>query len=398
MIGACEKLSKVVLAYSGGLDSAVMLTLLKEKYGFAEVVPVLVDVGQGDDDIETAKERAGIVGIEPVFFDAKKEFATDYIFRCIKANGSYQGYPVGTSMSRILIASKVAEVAVREGAEAVAHGCTGKGNDQYRMEVAFRYYTPDIRIVAPVRELDLTRSVEEEMLRKQGIEPAKKVGKIGGDINMWSHSIGSGQMEDLSTQVESDYLWTVPIERTPETPTSISISYRNGVPTSVNGENDPVKMIVDLNETAGKNGIGKIDILEDGIMGFKSREIYEAPAATIFLKTHGDLEHLALTKDQLRLKCEIDRVWADMVYHGMWLHPLRKDLDAFIDSTQKYMNGTVTVKLHKGNVHIARRECDDSLFAPEIRSIKKSTFDQKEATGSVNMYTLQYGLFKSKKR
>jgi len=218
MIGACEKLSKVVLAYSGGLDSAVMLTLLKEKYGFAEVVPVLVDVGQGDDDIETAKERAGIVGIEPVFFDAKKEFATDYIFRCIKANGSYQGYPVGTSMSRILIASKVAEVAVREGAEAVAHGCTGKGNDQYRMEVAFRYYTPDIRIVAPVRELDLTRSVEEEMLRKQGIDPAKKVGKIGGDINMWSHSIGSGQMEDLSTQVESDYLWTVPIEMTRRLP------------------------------------------------------------------------------------------------------------------------------------------------------------------------------------
>jgi len=398
MIGACERLSKVVLAYSGGLDSAVMLTLLKEKYGFAEVVPVLVDVGQGDDDIETAKERAGIVGIEPVFFDAKNEFATDYIFRCIKANGSYQGYPVGTSMSRILIASKVAEVAVREGAEAVAHGCTGKGNDQYRMEVAFRYYTPDIRIVAPVRELDLTRSVEEEMLRKQGIDPAKKVGKIGGDINMWSHSIGSGQMEDLSTQVESDYLWTVPMEKTPDIPTSISISYRNGVPISVNGENDPVKMIVDLNETAGKNGIGKIDILEDGIMGFKSREIYEAPAATIFLKAHSDLEHLALTKEQLRLKYEIDRAWADMVYHGMWLHPLRKDLDAFIDSTQKYMNGTVTVKLYKGNVHITRRECDDSLFAPEIRSIKKSTFDQKEATGAVNMYTLQYRLFKSKKR
>jgi argininosuccinate synthase len=301
-------------------------------------------------------------------------------------------------MSRILIASKVAEVAVRESAEAVAHGCTGKGNDQYRMEVAFRYYTPDIRIVAPVRELDLTRSVEEELLRKQGIDPAKKVGKIGGDINMWSHSIGSGQMEDLSTQVESDYLWTVPMEKTPDIPTSISISYRNGVPTSVNGESDPVKMIVDLNETAGKNGIGKIDILEDGIMGFKSREIYEAPAATIFLKTHSDLEHLALTKEQLRLKYEIDRVWADMVYHGMWLHPLRKDLDAFIDSTQKYVNGTVTVKLYKGNVHITRRECDDSLFAPEIRSIKKSTFDQKEATGSVNMYTLQYRLFKSKKR
>ena len=391
-------MTKIALAYSGGLDSTVMLTLLKEKYGFTEVIPVLVDVGQGEEDIRTAKERAEIVGVCPVFFDAKREFATEYIFRCIKANGSYQGYPVGTSMSRILIASKVADVALKEGAEAVAHGCTGKGNDQYRMEVAFRYYAPQLRIVAPVRELDLTRSIEEDMLRKQRIDPAKKVGKIGGDINMWSHSIGSGQMEDLSTQVESDYLWSLPVEDASNDPTVMSISYRCGVPVSVNGETDPVKMILYLNEAGGKNGIGRIDILEDGIMGLKSREIYEAPAADILLKTHSDLEHLALTKEQLRLKHEIDRMWADMVYHGMWLHPLRKDLDAFIDSTQKFMNGTVTTKLYKGNVRITRRECEDSLFAPEIRSIKKATFDQKEATGSVNTYTLQYRVFRSKKR
>jgi argininosuccinate synthase len=391
-------MAKVALAYSGGLDSAVMLTLLKEKYGFTEVIPVLVDVGQGEEDIKTAKERADTVGAKPIFFDAKREFATEYIFRCIKANGSYQGYPVGTSMSRILIASKVVDVALKEGAEAVAHGCTGKGNDQYRMEVAFRYYAPHLRIIAPVRELDLTRSVEEEMLRKQGIDPAKKVGKIGGDINMWSHSIGSGQMEDLSTQIESDYLWAVPIEKASEKPAILSISFKNGVPSSVNGETDPVKMIFHLNEIGGKNGIGRIDILEDGIMGLKSREIYEAPAATILLKTHSDLEHLALTKEQLRLKHEIDRLWADIVYHGMWVHPLRKDMDAFIDSTQRFMNGTVAMNLYKGNIQITKRECDDSLFAPEIRSIKKATFDQKEATGSVNMYALQYRLFRSKKR
>ena len=391
-------MAKVALAYSGGLDSTVMLNLLKEKYGFTEVIPVLVDVGQGDEDIKTAKERAETAGVKPVFFDAKREFATEYIFRCIKSNGSYEGYPVGTSMSRILIASKVAEVALKEGAEAVAHGCTGKGNDQYRMEVAFRYYAPHLRIIAPVRELDLTRSIEEDMLRKMEIDPAKKVGKIGGDINMWSHSIGSGQMEDLSTQIDSDYLWAVPIEEASNNPTIISISYRNGVPISVNNETDPVKMIINLNEVGGKNGIGRIDILEDGIMGLKSREIYEAPAANIFLKTHGDLEHLALTKEQLRLKHEIDRIWSDMVYHGMWLHPLRKDLDAFIDSTQTHMNGTVTMKLYKGNVQITKRDCDDSLFAPEIRSIKKATFDQKEVTGAVNMYTLQYRLLRSKKR
>ena len=266
------------------------------------------------------------------------------------------------------------------------------------MEVAFRYYAPHLRIIAPVRELDLTRSIEEDMLRKMEIDPAKKVGKIGGDINMWSHSIGSGQMEDLSTQIDSDYLWAVSIEDASNNPTIISISYRNGVPISVDNETDPVKMIINLNEVGGKNGIGRIDILEDGIMGIKSREIYEAPAANIFLKTHGDLEHLALTKEQLRLKHEIDRIWSDMVYHGMWLHPLRKDLDAFIDSTQTHMNGTVTMKLYKGNVQITKRDCDDSLFAPEIRSIKKATFDQKEVTGAVNMYTLQYRLFRSKKR
>jgi argininosuccinate synthase len=391
-------MGKVALAYSGGLDSTVMLTLLKEKYGFSEVIPVLVDVGQGEEDIRIAKERADIVGVEPLFIDARKEFATEYISRCIKANGSYEGYPVGTSMSRILIASKVAQIARKQGAEAVAHGCTGKGNDQYRMETAFRYHTPELRIVAPVRELNLTRSVEEEMLRKQGIDPAKKVGKIGGDINMWSHSIGSGQMEDLTTQIQTDYLWTVPVCNTPEEPTTISISYKKGVPTVVDEETDPVNMILRLNTIAGKNGIGKIDILEDGIMGLKSREIYEAPAATVFLKTHSDLEHLALTKEQLRLKHEVDRLWADIVYHGMWLHPLRKDLDAFIDSTQNLMNGTITAKLYKGNVEIIKRECEDSLFAPEIRSIKKTTFDQKEATGTVNMYTLPYQLFKTKKR
>jgi len=371
---------------------------LKEKYGFTDIIPVLVDVGQGESDIETAKERAEIVGIEPVFVDAKKEFATEYLSRCIKANGSYQGYPVGTSMSRILIASKVADVALKERAEAVAHGCTGKGNDQYRVEAAFRYYIPQIRIIAPVRELDLTRSSEEEMLRKKGINPEKKVGKIGGDINMWSHSIGSGQMEDLSTQIESDYLWTVPIEKAPEEATTISISYENGVPISLDSESDPVKMILTLNEIGGRNGVGRIDILEDGIMGLKSREIYEAPAAEIFLKTHSDLEHLTLAKEQLRLKQEIDRLWADMVYHGMWLHPLRRDLDAFIDSTQRHVNGSITVKLYKGNVQITRRECEDSLFIPEIRSIKKATFDQKEVTGAVNMYTLPYRLFRARKR
>jgi len=393
-----NKGKKAVLAYSGGLDSTALVSLLFEHYGFEEVIPVLVDVGQGQADVAIAKERAKTLGVKVIFFDARKEFVKDYIHKCIKANGSYQGYPVGTSMSRVLIASKVAQVAKEKGADAVAHGCTGKGNDQYRMEVTFRYYAGDIRVVAPVRELNLIRSQEEEILRKHGIDPAKKVGKIGGDINVWSHSIGSGQMEDLATQISSDYLWAAPVEESPSEPAEVMISFRDGIPVAVDGVKDPFDMIAHLNTVGGRYGVGRIDILEDGILGLKSREIYEAPAAEILLKAHADLEHVVLTKEQLRLKAEIDRTWADMVYHGMWLHPLKKDLDAFIDSTQRFANGDYRIRLYKGNADIIERKSKDSLFAPELRSIKKEGFNQAEATGSVNVYTMPYKLFRLKNR
>ncbi len=387
-----------VCAYSGGLDSTLILILLKEKYGYEKVVPVLVDVGQGDAEIAVAKERAGILGIDLVFFDVKQEFAKDYIFRCIKANGSYEGYPIGTSMSRVLIATKVAAVAKKVGAEAAAHGCTGKGNDQYRMESTLKYYAPDLRVIAPIRELDLSRPMEEEMLRKHGVEPTKRVGTIGGDVNMWAHSIGSGQVEDLHSQYPKDYLWAKPVEETPDKPKEIAVTYKNGVPVDVDGIKDPVEIILYLNKVGGEHGIGRIDILEDGMIGLKSRELYEAPAATILLKLHADLEHLTLTKEQLRLKHEVDRMWADMVYHAMWLHPLRKDLDAFIDSTQEYVNGEMTVKLHKGNASIVQRKSADSLFKPELRSIKRGGFDQRESTGAVHVYTLQYQIFGARKK
>ncbi len=384
---------KVALAYSGGLDSTLLIALLRERYGYDEVIPVLVDVGQGEEEIRIGFERAEKLGAQVRFIDAKKEFVTEYIHRCIKANGSYEGYPVGTSMSRVLIATKVAEVAKKEGAEAVAHGCTGKGNDQFRVESVFRYYLPNLRIIAPVRELNLSRAEEEEMLRERGVEPKRPKGKLGGDVNMWSHSMGSGQVEDLFSQYPEDYLWVVPPEKAPDRPTVVSITYEKGIPVEVDGIRDPVEMIFYLNEVGGKNGIGIIDILEDGMLGLKSRELYEAPAATILLHTHADLEHLTLTKEQLRVKREVDRLWADLVYHASWLHPLKKDLDAFIDSTQRTVNGRVEVELYKGGMRVVRRESPSSLFLPQLRSVKQKGLDQREAEGMVRLFTLPYQIF-----
>ncbi len=389
---------KVVSTYSGGLDSTLITLLLREKYGYEEVVPVLVDVGQGEDEIRIAFERAEKLGLKVNFVDAKHEFATEYIFRCIKANGSYQGYPVGTSMTRILIASKAAEIAKKAGAEAVAHGCTGKGNDQFRMEVAVKYVAPELKVIAPVRELNLSRFEEEELLRKHGIEPKKPKGKLGGDVNMWSHSCGSGQVEDLYSQYPEDYIWTVPPEKAPDEPKVVTIIYENGVPVDVDGVKDPVETILYLNRVGGHHGVGRIDILEEGIIGLKSRELYEAPAATILFKTHADLEQLTLAKEQLRVKREIDRIWADMVYHAHWFHPLRKDLDAFIDSTQRYVSGKLEVRLYKGNVEIIRRESNYGLFSPELRSVKQAGFDQRDATSTVKIYALPYQLYGKRER
>jgi len=388
----------VVTAYSGGLDSTLIAVILKEKYGFSKVIPVLVDVGQGDEEIRIAEERADILGLDLVSIDAKQEFARDYIFRCIKANGRYNQYPLGTSMTRILITTHAVRIAKEVGAEAFAHGCTGKGNDQYRMEVTARYMAPDLTIVAPVRELDLNRAKEEEMLRQYGVEPTERTTTLGGDVNMWSHSIGSGQVEDLHSHYPEDYLWVRKPEEAPHEKRRISLRFEKGVPVAVDGIEDPVEIILYLNKVGGENGVGRIDVLEDGIIGLKSRELYEAPGATILLSVHSDLEHLTLTKEELRLKHEIDHLWADLVYHAGWFRPLKRDLDAFIDSTQDFVNGEISLEFFKGNMTIVERSSESSLFAPELRSIKRGGFDQSLSEGAVRVFSITFELYGEKGR
>ena len=388
----------VVSAYSGGLDSTFVTILLKEVYGFKEIIPVFVDVGQGKEEVETALERAGKLGLTVEFFDSKREFAEDYIFRCIKANGSYEGYPIGTSMTRVLITTKCVEVAKKRGAKYLAHGCTGKGNDQFRIEFAAKYLDPEMTVVAPVRELNLSREIEMKMLEERGITPKPIKGKLGGDLNMWSHSMGSGQIEDLESQYPEDYIWTVPPAEAPDVSEEVVVEFEKGVPLKVDDVEDPVEMIFHLNEVGGRHGVGRMDILEDGMLGLKSREIYEAPAATILLKAHADLEGLTLTKEQLRFKREADRIWAEMVYHAMWFHPLKRDLDAFIDSTQQHVGGKMRLKLYKGNAEILGRESPSSLFSPEMRSIKRVGFDQRDSTGAARIMSLLYQLLGKLKR
>ena len=276
---------KAALAYSGGLDSTLVAILLKEKYGFDEIIPVLVDVGQGAHELNWAKKRTeairDILGADPIFIDAKKEFVTEYIHKCIKANGLWYRYPMGTSMTRVLIAQKISEIAKKYGADAVAHGCTGKGNDQYRMETTFAIFAPEAKVIAPVRELNLSRVEEEKMLEKYNV-PVEEHGRdLGDDINMWSRSIGSGEVESLSEQHLKEYIWAVSPEEAPEEGTNIEIDFEKGIPVCVRHDGDeitdPVDIIMQLNEIGGEQGVGRIDIMEAQMMALKSRELMKHP-------------------------------------------------------------------------------------------------------------------------
>lgn len=382
----------IALAYSGGLDSTLCVKLSELKYHARQLTAITVDVGQGKEEIEVSIARAQQLGITPITLDVKQEFTEQWLSKAIQANSDYNGYPVSTSMTRQLIAARVAEKALELGCDAFMEGSTGKGNDQYRMHNVFSLFAPGLPIFVPVRDFDLTRSEEQLLMEHYGV-PVEELIVGGDDKTMWCRSIASGGI-DLTTELPDDiWMWLVPPHKASPTPLRLTLTWANGLPIALNGEALPLDQIIEqLNVLAGANGIGKIDLFEDGIMGLKSREIYEAPAATLLLKVHRDLEQFCLTKEEIQFKRQLEAQWAKMVYHGEWFHPLKDALDAFIAATQKAVQGEYVVELYKGNIDIISRSSQSGLFFPDVRSIKSASFNQKECAPAAHIRGLPYEL------
>jgi argininosuccinate synthase len=391
------KVNKVAVAYSGGLDSSLAIELLRRKYHAKKILPITIDVGQGEEEVLESRRKAKALKIKPLFFDLRKEFTEVWIARAIQANSDYLGYPVSTSMTRQIVARKVAEVAREEGCDAILEGSSGKGNDQYRMHNVFKMFAPELKILVPVRDFDLTR-LEEEVLCRAWNVPVTEMITGGDDKTMWCRSIASGAIDLNQALSDNIWMWYRPVEKSPNEPSFVTLEFEKGIPTKLNDKRKPLGEIIPaLNAIGGTHSIGRIDMFEDGIMDLKSREIYEAPAATIILKLHRDLEQFCLTKDEIQFKRGIDQKWAYLIYHGMAYHPLRYDLDAFIETSQKVVNGKYKVKLFKGNIEIANRESKTSLFSPEIRSIKATGFDQRRCADAAFVRGLPFEILAKRK-
>ena len=381
---------KVASAFSGGLDSCLGIELLRRKYKAKEIVAITIDVGQGEDEMDQAVNHGKKLGHDPIIIDAKDEFARDWVTMAIQANSDYEGYPVSTSMTRQIVARKVAEKARELGCDAIIEGSSGKGNDQYRMQNVFTLFAPGLEVLVPVRDFDLTRLEEEEVCKAWKV-PVRETITGGDDKTLWCRSIASGAIDLDQVLPEDIWLWLVVPEKAPDKPTTVEITINGGIPTRLNGDHMGLDdLIWQLNEVAGANGIGRIDIFEDGIMDLKSREIYEAPAAKVLLTLHRDLEQFCLTKDQLEFKRIVDAKWAYMMYHGEAYKPLRYDLEAFIRQSQRMVSGAYTVKLYKGNIEIIKRSSPTGLFFPDIRSIKAAGFDQKRCKDAAFVRSLAF--------
>ena len=383
---------RVVLAYSGGLDTSVGIGWLKDATG-KEVVAMAVDVGQGGEDMDVIRQRALDCGaVESVVIDAQAEFASDYIIPTLKANALYQKrYPLVSAISRPLIAKYLAKTAHELGADTVAHGCTGKGNDQVRFEASVAALAPELVSIAPNRDLALTRDKAIEYAAKHNlpIEQSKK-SPYSVDQNVWGRAVETGLLEDpWNAPIADIYTYT----KDPDVqrdPTEVIIKFDEGIPVEIDGVRyNPIAMVKKMNELAGHHGIGRIDIVEDRLVGIKSREIYEAPAAIALIQAHEELENLALERDVNRFKKGIEDKWATMVYEGLWFSDLKRSLDVFIDHTQRYVSGEVRLKLAGGRAVVTGRRSEQSLYDFNLATYDTGdSFDQSLAKGFIELWSL----------
>jgi argininosuccinate synthase len=383
---------KIVLAYSGGLDTSVSVKWIQEKYGY-DVIALGLDVGEGK-DLEFIKNKALNVGaVKAYILDAKEMLAKDYILPALKANCLYEGkYPLSSALSRPLISKLLVDIAEKEGATAVAHGCTGKGNDQVRFEVSIQALNPSLKVVAPVREWGMTRDEEIEYAEKNGIPiPVDLDNPFSIDANIWGRACEAGVLEDPWAEApEAAFDWTNPIELTPDAAEYIEIEFEKGVPVALNGQKLPlVQLIETLNEIGGKHGIGRIDHIENRLVGIKSREVYENPAALILINAHKELEFLTLTREVTQFKTQVEQQMAKIIYEGLWYSPIKPALDAFIDETQKVVSGTIRMKLFKGNHTVVGRKSIHSLYNEELATYSKGdAFDHQAAEGFIKIWGL----------
>lgn len=388
---------KIVLAYSGGLDTSVSVKWIQEKYGY-DVIALGLDVGEGK-DLEAIKAKALKVGaIKAHILDAKELLAKDYILPALKANCLYEGkYPLSSALSRPLISKLLVDVAEKEGATAVAHGCTGKGNDQVRFEVSIQALNPSLKVVAPVREWGMTRDEEIEYAKKNEIPiPVDLDNPFSIDANIWGRACEAGVLEDPWEEApEAAFDWTNPIELTPVTAEYVELEFEQGVPVALNGEKLPlVPLIETLNALGGKHGVGRIDHIENRLVGIKSREVYENPAALILINAHKELEFLTLPREVTQFKTQIDGQMAKIIYEGLWYSPLKSALDAFINETQKVVSGSIRVKLHKGNHIVVGRKSPHSLYNEELATYSKGDmFDHNAAVGFIKLWGLPTKVF-----
>ena len=394
---------KVVLAYSGGVDTSVCIPYLKHEWGVEEVITLAADLGQGE-ELKPIQEKAFKCGAkESLVVDATEAFVTDYAFPAICANTLYEDrYPLSTALARPLIAKLLVEAAAEYGADAVAHGCTGKGNDQVRFDVGIAALNPDLKVLAPAREWGMSREQAIEYGERFGFEsPVKKSSPYSIDRNLLGRSVEAGPLEDPMVEpLEEVYAMTKAIVDTPDEPEYVSIGFEKGVPVSIDGEQlAPVALITKLNELAGNHGVGRIDMIENRVVGIKSREIYETPALSVLIQAHRDLESLTLTADVTRYKRGIEQTYGELIYKGLWYSPLKPALDAFIQQTQHTVSGTVRIKLFKGNSIVVGRESTNSIYTPDLATYgAEDKFDHKAAEGFIYIWGLPTRVWSEKHR